>query len=133
LPPYWYLLLNPGVPLSTRWVYENLNLEEVRLSPETEDWDPEHPERWVHNDLQTVALKRFPELGTILQQLARLKAWTQGISGSGPTIFALFATLESAQMAARELRRTFSGWMILCRGLTGQATDALWENRTWTI
>jgi 4-diphosphocytidyl-2-C-methyl-D-erythritol kinase len=26
LLPYWYLLLNPGVPLSTRWVYENLDL-----------------------------------------------------------------------------------------------------------
>ena len=24
--PYWYLLVNPGVPLSTRWVYENLDL-----------------------------------------------------------------------------------------------------------
>ena len=47
LLPYWYLLVNPGVPLSTRWVYENLDLAGLAGLPATEAWDPEHPETWV--------------------------------------------------------------------------------------
>ncbi len=66
LLPYWYLLANPGVPLSTRWVYENLDLAGLPAAPETETWDPEHPETWVRNDLGAVALKRFPELVALL-------------------------------------------------------------------
>jgi 4-diphosphocytidyl-2-C-methyl-D-erythritol kinase len=133
LPSYWYLLLNPGVPLSTRWVYENLDLDRLRGFAAMEAWDPEHPERWVHNDLETVALTRFPELAEILVQLKQLKAWAQGISGSGPTIFGLFATQAAARTAAQEIKRTFPGWMALCRGLTGQVADALWENQIWML
>ncbi|MCX5891772.1 MAG: 4-(cytidine 5'-diphospho)-2-C-methyl-D-erythritol kinase, partial [Deltaproteobacteria bacterium] len=42
LPPYNYLLLNPGVPLSTRWVYENLDLSRLTDDLGTLTWDPEH-------------------------------------------------------------------------------------------
>ena len=51
LLPYWYLLVNPGVPLSTGWVYENLDLAGLPGPPAAEAWDPEHPETWVPNDL----------------------------------------------------------------------------------
>jgi 4-diphosphocytidyl-2-C-methyl-D-erythritol kinase len=84
LLPYWYLLINPGVPLSTRWVYENLDLTSLPAPPATEAWDPEHPETWVQNDLGTVALKRFPELAELLAGLSGAGARCQGISGSGP-------------------------------------------------
>jgi len=133
LPAYWYLLLNPGVPLSTRWVYENLDLAQLPHGPKLKAWDPEHPEEWVRNDLNTVTLRRFPELAGLLEQLRQQGAGAQGISGSGPTVFGLFPTLEAAKRAAPELRRTFPGWMALCRGLTGLATDTLWENQTWMI
>jgi 4-diphosphocytidyl-2C-methyl-D-erythritol kinase len=110
-----------------------LDLDRLRGFAAMEAWDPEHPERWVHNDLETVALTRFPELAEILVQLKQLKAWAQGISGSGPTIFGLFATQAAARTAAQEIKRTFPGWMALCRGLTGQVADALWENQIWML
>lgn len=131
LPAYWYLLLNPGVPLATRWVYENLDLAQLTAIPAREAWDPEHPEGWVHNDLQSVAVERFPELKDLLQCLQELGARAQAVSGSGPTIFGLFADLKAAQSAAQGISRTFSGWMTLCRGLTGQEGDTRWENQTW--
>ncbi len=133
LPPYWYLLLNPGLPLSTRWVYENLDLKQLTSGPEHDTWDPEHPERWVANDLAAVALKRFPELGDILKRLGQLGARAQGVSGSGPTVFGLFATLEAAREAGRRLRRSFSGWLAAAQGLTGQESDTTWETRVWMI
>ena len=133
LLPYWYLLLNPGVPLSTRWVYENLDLAGLPDAPETETWDPEHPETWVRNDLGAVALKRFPELTAVLDHLKDAGAWTQGISGSGPTLFGLFSSRDAAQQAGLTLRRSFKGWLAVARGLAAPEPETTWENDAWTI
>ncbi len=131
LPAYNYLLLNPGVALSTRWVYENLDPARWGGASDTRTWDPEHPERWVHNDLGEVALKRLPELAGLLTMVRQAGAITQGISGSGPTIFGLFHTWEAAREGARTLRRSFPGWLAVAQGLTGQETDNTWESRIW--
>jgi 4-diphosphocytidyl-2-C-methyl-D-erythritol kinase len=133
LLPYWYLLANPGVPLSTRWVYENLDLADLPDAPVTETWDPEHPETWVRNDLGAVAIKRFPDLMAILDDLRDAGAWTWGISGSGPTLFGLFVSKEAAHQAGLKLRRDFGGWLAVARGLTGPEPEATWENDAWTI
>ena len=109
LLPYWYLLVNPGVPLSTRWVYENLDLAALPGPPAAEAWDPEHPETWVRNDLGTVAVKRFPELAQLLAGLKEAGAWCQGVSGSGPTLFGLFHTREAAHQAGLDLAPDFPG------------------------
>jgi 4-diphosphocytidyl-2-C-methyl-D-erythritol kinase len=133
LLPYWYLLVNPGVPLSTRWVYENLDLAGLEGLPALEAWDPEHPETWVRNDLGTVAIQRFPELAQLLTGLQEAGAWCQGVSGSGPTVFGLFHTREAAREAGLSLRRTFRGWLAVARGLTGLEPESTWENSVWTI
>jgi 4-diphosphocytidyl-2-C-methyl-D-erythritol kinase len=133
LPPYHYLLLNPGLPLSTRWVYQNLDLRRLTFGPEHDTWDPGHPERWVLNDLAAVALKRFPELDDLLHRLQHLGARAQGLSGSGPTIFGIFPSLREAQEAGAAVRRFFPGWLAVAQGLTGKETDATWENRVWMI
>ncbi len=133
LLPYWYLLVNPGVPLSTRWVYENLDLAGLAGLPAAEAWDPEHPETWVGNDLGTVAVKRFPELAQLLADLHEAGAWCQGVSGSGPTLFGLFHTQEAAHQAGLALRRTFRGWLTVARGLTGPESETTWEHHVWTI
>lgn len=132
LPPYVYLLLNPGVPLATRWVYENLDLAKLAETAGTENWDPEHPERWVKNDLGDVAIRRLPELAGWLGRLKELGAVTQSVSGSGPTIFGVFATWEAAREAARALRQSFQGWLSVAHGLTGQETDNTWGICVWT-
>ncbi len=131
LPPYPYVLLNPGVPLSTRWVYENLDLARLQEASPPETWDPAHPERWVHNDLGPVALKRLPELAGLLDRVRQAGALTQGISGSGPTIFGLFSTWEAAREGARVLRQSFRGWLAVVQGLTGREADHTWEHRLW--
>ncbi len=131
LPPYCYVLLNPGVPLSTRWVYENLDLTGIGEAQALSAWEPSHPERWVHNDLGPVAIGRFPELAGWLERLQKAGAVNQGISGSGPTVFGLFSAWEAAQEAALGLRQTFKGWLAVVQGLTGRETDHTWESRVW--
>ena len=135
LPAYWYLLLNPGVRVSTRWVYESLDLDSLKRYKVLEEgkWDPEQPAAWVHNDLESVTLKKHPELGEMLETLERLGARARGMSGSGPTLFGLFPTLEAARQAGRELRGVFPGWMALAQGLTGREMGTAWGEQTWMI
>jgi len=132
LPAYWYLLLNHQAPLSTRWVYENLDLGALAGLPVLKHWDGERPEDWVHNDLEIVAVKRFPELKDTLEQLGSLGARARAVSGSGPTIFGLFTSCDMARRAAGAMRRTFAGWMAVARGLTGPA-DTNWESQVWIL
>ena len=135
LPPFWYVLLNPGWSISTRRVYENLDMKVVAGSGAAprEAWDREHPEEWVTNDLETVILTRHPELRALLGLLAQAGARIQGMSGSGPTLFGLFADQEAAQEAAGEIRRHFSGWLAVARGLTPNERNTGWESQVWTI
>jgi 4-diphosphocytidyl-2C-methyl-D-erythritol kinase len=77
--------------------------------------------------------RALPELAQFLDGLKALGAWTQGISGSGPTLFGLFPTREAAQQAGLRLRRTFRGWLAVARGLSGPEPETTWENHAWTI
>ena len=120
LPPYWYVLLNPGLPVSTAWVYQNLDLPALAAAdaPEPETWNGDHPESWVANDLESVTLIRYPELRGWLAKLSQAGARAQGMSGSGPTLFGLFHDREAAEAAVAQLRQHFSGWLAVARGLT---------------
>jgi 4-diphosphocytidyl-2-C-methyl-D-erythritol kinase len=135
LPPYWYVLLNPGVAVSTAWVYAHLNLDTLarRGTPGRKAWEAERPEDWVANDLETVTLSHYPELRDLLDLLARAGARTQGMSGSGPTLFGLFAEAAEARAAATRLREQFSGWLAVARGLTWGEAAAGWEHQAWII
>jgi len=130
LPPYWYVLLNPGLAVSTSWVYGNLNLAALTLAgtPVPESWDPGRPEDWVANDLESVTLSRYPELRDLLAGLAQAGAKARGMSGSGPTLFGIFPDAGAARAAAGQMRQTFSGWVEVARGLTLADGEKGWEN-----
>ena len=131
LPPYWYVLLNPGMAIATSWVYGNLDLQALATAgaPLPAIWDGDHPESWVANDLETVTLGRYPELRELLNRLSGSGALAQGMSGSGPTLFGLFHEVEAAKKAAGHLRQNFSGWLAMARGLTQAEGAAGWENQ----
>jgi 4-diphosphocytidyl-2-C-methyl-D-erythritol kinase len=135
LPPYWYVLLNPGLAISTSWVYAQLDLDALAKSgaPLPEAWDGEHPEHWVANDLETVTLSRYPELRELLARLSDAGTLARGMSGSGPTLFGLFREAEAARAAALQVRQHFSGWITVTRGLTQAEGEAGWESQAWIV
>jgi len=135
LPPYWYVLVNPGFPVSTGEVYRGLELEALarRTPPLPQDFAGRPPRAWVGNDLETVTLNLFPELNHLLSALADAGAEARGMSGSGPTLFGLFSGAPEALRAARRLREHYSGWLAVARGLTGEAGEADWGDLAWII
>jgi len=111
LPPCWLVLVNPRFAVSTAWVYQNLGLTHQRRMSKI----PRFPERvgelvqLLRNDLETVTASRHPEIAAIKGRLAEMGALGALMSGSGPTVFGVFAGQPAAEQAATELARG-SGW-----------------------
>ncbi|MDD5286166.1 MAG: 4-(cytidine 5'-diphospho)-2-C-methyl-D-erythritol kinase [Desulfuromonadaceae bacterium] len=113
MPKAWILLVNPGVHVSTAWVYRTLQLTnsgELNRLPQlfasVEDLCS-----IFSNDLETVTIPAFPVINEIKQNLLRLGAVASLMSGSGPTVFGLFRDLLGAERARSELSDN-TGWFV---------------------
>ena len=109
LPSLPLVLANPGVALATAEVYRAFDVLHPGWSrPETaahgfEPPDPRGaPERlaaWVENDLAGSALRLCPAIGRLRERLRALGALAVGMSGSGATVFGVFADAAAARAA----------------------------------
>ena len=112
LPPCWLVLVNPRFAVSTAWVYGNLQLTHPRGMSKI----PRFPERvddlggLLRNDLEQVTASRHPEIAAIKEQLQTAGALGTLMSGSGPTVFGVFAAQSAAEQAAAELSRDTGWW-----------------------
>lgn len=113
MPELWMVLVNPNVPVSTAWVYKNLQLT-------ARENDDKLPRSFVDlaevcaimaNDLENVTIPAFPVIREIKEQLQNRGALKAMMSGSGPTVFGIFADESTARAAAADLSRT-SGWFV---------------------
>ncbi len=112
LPQLHLVLLNPRFPLSTKTVYDNLNL---RLTSEKINYSMPRLSalgdvvRELHNDLEEVSLQMHPELGDLKEILLRHGALGALMSGSGPTVFGIFSDEKSACNASVAISAETSG------------------------
>ena len=130
LPNFHYVLVNPGFPVSTAWVYGELRkpltlsqgLDTFRARTAVyHGWSDLAKEDLV-NDLEDVVEAAHPLVGLIRRELAAAGARLARMSGSGPTVFGLFESKKAALAAAERLKAFASGenrpWrIILTRGL----------------
>ncbi len=115
------LLVNPGVGVSTGMVFKTLAARSIVQSTTHSTTQSTLPDResdlrdratfievlrgWP-NDLEPPAKTLCPEITQVLEQLDRLEGrLIARMSGSGATCFALFPTVASAEVAARQLRQ----------------------------
>lgn len=112
IPAMWFVLINPDFEVSTKEIYEKLNL---RLTKETIKYNIPRfksvPQiaRSLYNDLETVSLRIYPVLSRIKELLIVHGALGSLMSGSGPTVFGIFRDEKDATGAARELGKSNIG------------------------
>jgi len=115
LPRAAVVLVNPGIAVSTAWVYKNLNLRLTKQAKQLNYFSFGDKKfsfaTGLHNDLETVTLPRFPVIGEVQNKLTELGARGVLMSGSGPTVFGVFADMKAARHAKRELARQAS-WQV---------------------
>jgi 4-diphosphocytidyl-2-C-methyl-D-erythritol kinase len=106
IPPLWFVLINPGFEISTKMVYEGLNLRLTRRvvnykSPELNTIDD--IVKVLHNDLERVTLVIHPILRYFKSLLVQNGALGALMSGSGPTVIGIFTDEEGAIKAEKAL------------------------------
>ncbi len=129
LPALLAVLVNPGIPLSTRDVFTafaGMRGSETPLPPVPDDTEAFFAFLSAHgNDLTAPAVACAPAVGEVLDMLAGLPgARVARMSGSGPTCFALFDSADQAEWAARQLLAARPRWWVAATRL-GNAAGVL--------
>jgi 4-diphosphocytidyl-2-C-methyl-D-erythritol kinase len=111
VPQAWLVLVNPNLPVSTAWVYQNLQLTSVRENNNIPIFFDTIADicAVLGNDLETVTISKHPLIREIKEQLLGLGASASLMSGSGPTVFGIFENEPSARRAADTIAGA-SGW-----------------------
>lgn len=115
----WIVLVNPGFPVSTKWVYENFALTTegnpyiLGRKLEIEELCQENGLRTrfglsrIYNDLEPITVKRHPVINTIKTDLRANGAKIALMSGSGPTVFGLFEEQKNAEASCKIFAQRF--------------------------
>ncbi len=131
LPPCWIVLVNPGFKVATKWVYENYALTSLgnpyKLAPGqncsfgSDMADSSALAEVLHdrvfNDLESVTIKKYPELDSIKKDLLADAALCALMSGSGPTVFGIFADEDNALASAGKFRDVLGANVFVTRPL----------------
>ncbi len=122
-PSFSLVIVYPGVPISTREVYEQV---QAPLTPAAETVtmtrsgaDPAvSVEGWVRsgNDLESIARRLCPAIGEMEDRLLEAGAGVAAMTGSGSAVFGVFGSPAVAERAVAALQG--HGWRVLpCRSL----------------
>lgn len=108
MPDCFILLVKPSVSVSTKYVYENLNLSGSVIHPDISTMleclragDLTGLAGSMDNILQTVTIREYPVIDEIKKKMLGQGALTSLMSGSGPTVFGIFQDKEAAESAFR--------------------------------
>lgn len=105
------LIAKPSVSVSTKYVYENLKLDENTSHPDIDgmieaikNQDLKMIASKMENVLETVTAKEYPEIEVIKKTMIECNALNSLMSGSGPTVFGLFESEEDAYKAKEKIK-----------------------------
>jgi 4-diphosphocytidyl-2-C-methyl-D-erythritol kinase len=120
LAPTWFVVLTPGVEVPTAAIFSAAELTRNTQSAKMHVFS----EGYGRNDLQAVAVARFPGIADCLDALAReAPASDARMTGSGASVFGAFSSENLAQYALSRMPR----------GITGFVTRALTRHPLWSF
>ncbi len=117
--PFTVVTITPDFGVSTALVYKNLNFKLTKdihkfkfPSFSEQGFDPL---RFLSNDLEAVTVSMFPKVAAIKEALLQKGAMGALMSGSGPTVFGLFADKNTAGYAYHEFAKNRAWKVYLTR------------------
>lgn len=113
MPQCKILIAKPPVSISTKFVYEHLNLAGLKKEdhPDIDGMisaikknDIYQVSHRLGNVLETVTISEYPAIAKIKDKIKELGAVNAIMSGSGPTVFGIFTSEKIAENAYEEMR-----------------------------
>mgnify|MGYP003835919735 CR=1 FL=1 len=115
-----YVLVNPGFPVSTAQIYAEWDLAWTNPSVVNTIYRPPKAvndlDGLLRNDLELATQRAFPQVEDLRRALREVGAMGALMSGSGPTVFGVFADAAAAVKAAERLGSQQDWWVCACRG-----------------
>lgn len=111
-PPGAYLLIvKPDIAVSTKFVYENLHADTLAYHPDIDGMVEALKEGnlkgitdRMSNVLETVTIREYPVIEQIKEEMKKSGAENALMSGSGPTVFGVYAKEETARKAFEAIK-----------------------------
>lgn len=111
MPDCYMVIAKPPFSISTKMVYENLHADQLTRHPDIDgmiDSLKRHDlygitER-MENVLETVTIKRYPDIAAIKEKMLQEGALNALMSGSGPTVFGIYTEEVQAKAAMQRLK-----------------------------
>ena len=120
--PCCVLLAKPDISVSTKWVYENFCLNGLAGHPDIDGMVTAIKNRdlsgilnRMENVLETVTIGEYPLINEIKQKMLSHGAEKALMSGSGPTVFGIFADEEKAQAAYGKMKSEYEAYITSFR------------------
>ncbi len=121
---YHFILVYPGFPVSTAWAYKNhkkikkkltkgLKFSKMLLKSCGPDRSAVDISRHFINDLEPAVASRYPQISRIKADLLKAGALGSMMSGSGSSVFGLFADAGSAQKAWSKTSKTWPATFLV--------------------
>lgn len=105
------LIAKPSVSVSTKFVYQNLKLDDTTIHPDIDRLIDDIKAKNLHdiaahmgNVLETVTIPNYPVIDEIKKHMLSNGAVGAMMSGSGPTVFGLFDDEDTAKKAYKAMR-----------------------------
>ncbi|GFN36695.1 4-(cytidine 5'-diphospho)-2-C-methyl-D-erythritol kinase [Tepidimicrobium xylanilyticum] len=109
---YNILLANVGIPVSTEWVYKNMDLKSIheridieRIIKYMEEGNLLKLGQSIENVMEPVVMTKYPQVKMVKEDMIKFGALGSLMSGSGPTVFGLFDDEEKLYRCKRELEK----------------------------
>lgn len=106
------LIAKPPISVSTKFVYENLKIDEIEKHPDIDGMidaiqkkDLKGIASKMENVLETVTVKEYPQIEDIKKVMLEERALNALMSGSGPTVFGLFEQEQDAYAAKERIKQ----------------------------
>jgi len=107
------VVIYPGFSIPTGSVYKKLNLGLTKCENHLKAFSLKQngflPARHLCNDLETVVIPRYPEIAAVKKKLLENGATGALMSGSGSSVFGLFADSQTAHLAGKAFAPHYGG------------------------
>lgn len=111
MPHCYILIAKPRISVSTRFVYENLEADKLPYHPDIDGMmesirqgDLNGVADRLSNVLETVTEKKYPIISQIKAAMMEAGALNSLMSGSGPTVFGIYADKDTAMKALNKIQ-----------------------------
>ena len=122
LPATWVVLAKPRISVSTAWAYQNYDAQGAKEHPDNERIQQEiaHGDRkavagLLCNVLESVTIKKYDVISQYKQMMMQQGAMASMMSGSGPTVFGLAESKETADRIATHMREHTDAYVYVIR------------------